>query len=427
MIDGGNDLKSNKYIVLIAALLAPACTPDEPSSRPAGKSLLDPPAEGTGLQYRMTSTVAPGVESYGCRLFQVPPEGLVIRGQDVAFGPGGHHVLLYRTPYREIPSRDEQGIALDALAEHDCSQGATARWKVDAVLGGSESFGSVGMLHRLPEGVGVVLEPNVVLVMSTHYLNTTSAPLEVDARINVYTMPREDLRIEAGLLYMDNQALRVPPLGEATARMRCPVPDDVHVVSLQSHMHARGISFDASVLSPSGAATSIYSTTSWQEPPVRELDPPLLLPRGSTLEIRCDYRSSESRPVAYGLSSDDEMCQLIGPYFPKNPRFERCEDESGARATTWVGEGKASGAETASCLGQVMGSEKGMGYGYQDCVVGACPAIAAEVSALVRCHEARREVDCANTCRSGSPADCASCLAATCAVEEEVTRNARCP
>ncbi|MDC3959280.1 monooxygenase [Polyangium jinanense] len=375
----------------------------------------------------MTSTIAPGSESYGCRLFQVPPEGLVIRGQDVAFGPGGHHVLLYRTPYRAIPSQDEQGIAVDALTEHDCSEGATARWKVDAVVGGSESFGSVGMLHRLPDGVGVVLEPNVVLVMSTHYLNTTSAPLEVDARINMHTMPREELRIEAGLLYMDNHVLRVAPFGEASARMRCPVPEDVHVVSLQSHMHARGAAFEASLIAPSGTTTSIYSTTSWQEPPVRELDPPLLFPRGSTVEIRCDYKNSEARPVAYGLSSSDEMCQLIGPYFPKNARFERCEDESGATAATWVGSGKASGAETVHCLREAMTREKGVGYAYYDCVHAACSTLAAEVSAVVRCHEAKRAADCANRCQGGDAEDCVSCLAQACAAEEQAARHADSP
>ncbi|MDI1444473.1 hypothetical protein [Polyangium sp. 6x1] len=427
MIHGGNRLKSNKFIVLITALVAAACAPDEPPTQSAEKSLLDPPADGLGLQYRMTSTVAPGSESYGCRLFQVPPEGLVIQGQDVAFGRGGHHVLLYRTPYREIPSHDEQGIAVDALTEHDCSQGATARWNVDAVLGGSESFGSVGMLHRLPEGIGVVVEPSVVLVMSTHYLNTTTSPLEVDARINVYTMPREDLRIEAGLLYMDNHVLRVPPFGEAAARMRCPVPADFHVVSLQSHMHARGVSFEASLFGPSGAPTSIYSTTSWQEPPVRELDPPLLFPRGSTVEVRCNYRSGEARPVAYGLSSSDEMCQLIGPYFPKDERFERCEDASGASAATWVGSGKATGAETVDCLADAMRREKRVGYGYYDCVNSACASVATEVSAVVRCHQVKRAGDCASRCEGENAADCVACLAAACAPEEQAARDAKSP
>lgn len=426
MIDGGNRLKSNKYIVFIAALLATACAPDEPSTQPAGNSLLDPPAAGSGLQYRMTSTIAPGSESYGCRLFQVPPEGLVIRGQDVVFGQGGHHVLLYRTPYQEIPSHDEEGIAVDALTEHDCSKGATARWKVDAVLGGSESFGSVGMLHRLPDGVGVIVAPSAVLVMSTHYLNTTTAPLEVDARINVYTMPSEDLEIEAGLLYMDNQVLRVSPFGEAAARMRCPVPADVQVVSLQSHMHARGASFDASLHGPDGTTTSIYSTTSWQEPPVRELNPPLLFPRGSTLDIRCNYRNAEARPVAYGLSSSDEMCQLIGPYFPRNERFERCEDESGAPSATWVGNGKSSGTETVTCLGEALKGEKGVGYAYYDCVHRACPAVAAEVSALVRCHEAKRGKDCADRCQGGDLGDCAACLVQACGVEDQAACDAKC-
>jgi len=375
----------------------------------------------------MTMTIDSGVESYGCRLFQVPPEGLVIHGEDVYFGPGGHHVLLYRTPYRSIPSRDEAGAELDARVPHDCSEGATARWQIDGVLGGSESFGGVGMLHRLPEGVGVVVEPSTVLVMSTHYLNTTAVPLDVDARINLRTMPKEDLRIEAGLLYMDDHAIRVPGFGEASSRMRCPVPADVHVVSLQSHMHERGVSFEATATPPGGGApVSIYSTSSWQEPPVRDLDPPLFLPKGTTLEIRCNYKSFEPRNVAYGLSSEDEMCQLIGPYFPRNDRFERCEDETGRPAALWIGEGKADGAETLACLASARPAEEDAGYAHLDCVFGACPGVAAEVSALVRCEAGARSGACALACGGGSTGACDACVGSVCAVEVAACAKAKC-
>jgi len=380
----------NPVCLLFGVCLGLGCGPGPSEELRSDIPLLEPPGPGEGVQYRMTSRVEPGIESYGCRLFQVPREGLVIRAEDVRFTLGGHHVLLYRTPYTSIPSVDERGERVDATRVHDCSQGATARWKVDAVLGGSESFGGAGMMDELPEGVGVVLEPAAVLVMSTHYLNATSRPLEVDARVNLYTMPREALKVEAGLFYLDNPMIRVPPLGHATARLRCPVPSNLSFVGLQSHMHARGTSFSASIATQQRRPEWIYSTASWQEPPVVEFDPALPLRAGSTLEIRCDYENHEARAVSHGLSSRDEMCQLIGPYFPKDERFERCEDGGGRSAMTFVGEGQVGGLGTLDCLRAAPPLADDGGYGYNDCVLRSCPGIASEVSALARCHSSGR-------------------------------------
>src|SRR5262245_24319108 len=85
------------------------------SRDPAGEdALLEPPDEGEGVQYRMTKVVDPGVESYGCQLITAPPEGLFVQREAVKFSAGGHHVLLYRTPYTSIPTHDERGEPVDA-------------------------------------------------------------------------------------------------------------------------------------------------------------------------------------------------------------------------------------------------------------------------------------------------------------------------
>lgn len=137
-----------------------ACTPSaiEPSSEQyAEKQPLAPPLPGQGLQLRMTKTIAAGNESYGCRLFQMPDEDLFVHEQTVDFSAGGHHILLYKTPYVEIPERDVNGEFVVGSEVHDCSEGVTARWKVESVLGGSEIFDHPGMFRGLPDGVAVRL------------------------------------------------------------------------------------------------------------------------------------------------------------------------------------------------------------------------------------------------------------------------------
>ncbi len=367
-----------------------ACTPSaiEPSSEQyAEKKPLAPPLPGQGLQLRMTKTIAAGNESYGCRLFQMPDEDLFVHEQTVDFSAGGHHILLYKTPYVEIPERDLNGEFVLGSEVHDCSEGVTARWKVESVLGGSEIFEHPGMFRGLPDGVAVRLPQKTVVVMSVHYLNASSVETEVDARVNLSTIPENSVAMEAGLLYLDNQLLHVRSRRPSTARMRCPVPSDVFVVNLQSHLHARGVGFAALVWPENGmGAEVVYETKKWLEPPVVTYEPYLTLHAGEVLETRCDFQNHETRDIGYGPRSTDEMCQLIGPYFPRDEHFEKCADGVGQLAAEWVGQGTADGATTRNCLdcaAKVGDSD------YAACVLDACPAIGERVSAVVRCEMTR--------------------------------------
>ena len=335
----------------------------------------------------MTKTIMPGNESYGCRLFQMPDEDLFVHEQTVNFSAGGHHILLYKTPYVEIPEKDVNGEFVAADEVHDCSDGVTARWKVDSVLGGSEIFEHPGMFRGLPDGVAVRLPKKTVVVMSVHYLNASSIETEVDARVNLSTIAESEVRMEAGLLYLDNTFLVAPAMRRSRALMRCPVSSDVFIMNLQSHMHARGVGFSARVWPENGAgAEVVYETQKWLEPPVMTYEPHLALHAGDVLEMRCDFQNQETRAIGYGPRSTDEMCQLIGPYFPRDEHFEKCTDVVGHLAAEWVGEGVADGATTRDCLDCAAKFGDGV---YAACMADACPAIAGRMSAVVRCEMTR--------------------------------------
>jgi hypothetical protein len=193
-------------------------------------------------------------------------------------------------------------------------------------------------------------------------------------------------------------------MGSSTARMRCPVPSDVSIVNLQSHMHARGFSFSANVVDPArGTPVIMYETTKWIEPPVQSFDPFLMLHEGQMIETRCDYASHEARTIGYGPHSTDEMCQLIGPYFPRDERLEACADAFGKYAAEWIGQGFSDGVTTRSCL--ECAPEVG-GYEYTACIVDACPAISAQVSAVVRCELAHGAGACVTQMEALSQASC---------------------
>jgi hypothetical protein len=425
-------MKLTPCAVLISTSVFIACSPEsEPlhlDILSEEGQLLAPPEPSSGVQYQMLAEVPPGRESYGCQLFTAPPEGLFVNREAVSFSPGGHHVLLYRTPYAEIPAMDERGEPVDAAALHDCSAGATARWKVTGVLGGSESFGGKGLLEELPEGVAVAIEPGAVLLMSTHYLNATPGPIEVDSRINLYTIPKEEVVAEAGVLYFDNPIIRVPAHGEATARMRCPISKDISIVSLQSHMHARGVGFSAGLLGAGAAAMGeIYVTEAWKEPPVTEYSPPLTVLAGQVIDYRCDYRSTEAHDVVRGLTEADEMCQLIGPYYPRDTRLEACQNEDGELAATWIGSGTATCGQTLACLLTASPIEKDRGADAWGCVLNSCPAAAEAVSELVRCRLTLGRGACSDACAGGTAkAACEGCLDQACEEAVEACTCAGC-
>jgi hypothetical protein len=424
-------MKLTPCAVLISTSVFVACSPVPDSLHLDVLSegqLLAPPEPSKGVQYQMIASVAPGVESYGCQLFTAPPEGLFVNREEVRFGPGGHHVLLYRTPYTEIPTKNELGEPVDAAALHDCSAGATAHWKVSGVLGGSESFGGAGLLDKLPEGVAVAIEPGAVLLMSTHYLNATPTAIEVDSRINLHAIPKEDVVAEAGVLYFDNPIIRVPAHGESVARMRCPISKDISIVSLQSHMHSRGVKFGAHLAGEGAAAAAeIYATDTWKEPPVAYFDAPLSVLAGQAIEYRCDYQNSEARDVIRGLTEADEMCQLIGPYYPRDMRLEACQDEDGAPAATWTGSGSATCGQTLGCLTTAAPIEEDGGKAAWACVLNSCPGAAEPVSELMRCRLSQGRGECSEECKDGGLMEaCESCLSEACEEAVDACLSAEC-
>jgi hypothetical protein len=368
----------------------------------------------------MVSTLAPGQEIERCQLFVAPPEGLYIRGDEVRFTAGSHHVVLFKTPYTEIPTQTLGGASIDGTKVHDCPDGAGAEWEIRGIVAGSQSTGGDTILGALPEGVAVRIDPGTVLVMNTHYLNASSQVIETDARINLYTIPAEAVKEEASVLFLYNTFIHVPAGGAASARMRCPIEQDISIPRLQSHMHRRGVGFAAHLVhGPGGPAEEIYSTTHWEEVPAGVFSPPLKVKAGDALDFRCDYANPEAHDVTQGATTNDEMCVLIAPYYPRIPTLDNCVDESGFPAETWIGSGAATCAETLQCFAD--------GDSFRDrfpCVVNSCAGAATEVSGVLRCQMTKGYGACGEACNGGG--DCATCMSAACATEVTACQAATC-
>ncbi len=416
------------FFLMLGSSMLVHCGADPVNNPPAppGDDLLAPPREGEGVQYKMLSRIEGGQEIERCKLFVTPPDGLFIRKDEVRFTAGSHHVLLYKTPYTSIPAENRRGVPVNGAEVHDCANGAFDEWRVTGIVGGSQSRDGDSMVGELPAGVAIKVEPGTVLLMNTHYLNASSDPVEADARVNVYTLPKEQVKTEAGVLFFYNPFIRVPANGAASAQMRCPVPQDISLVRVQSHMHRRGVSFVANLSDGAGnVKEEIYTNQAWEQVPAKPFQPLLEIKAGQTLEYRCDFANPEARNVMQGLTTKDEMCMLIGPYFPRVPAFESCDDTDQAPAGTWTGSGSANGAETLACISSAKSPDEDGGSELFGCIVNSCPGVATEISEVMRCQMSNGHGACKEAC-SNNGGECGACVNMACGAAFAACQTATC-
>jgi Copper type II ascorbate-dependent monooxygenase, C-terminal domain len=365
---------------------------DQPDAVPPVVNLLDPPAPGTGFQVSLTTKIPAGEEHEYCR-FVKAPESWAVR-DEVRFSPGSHHVLLYSTPYAAIPTTKEDGtpLVVDANGVFDCTEGATNGIRVSAVTGGSQNRNGDSIL-KFPEGVAVKTTP--ILLINAHYINATDNALEPTAAINVYTVDQSKVQVEGGMLFLYQPFIHVPSMGKSTARWSCPVNSNIKVANLQSHMHARGVGYKAELVSANGQTRSmLYETSNWESVPTKNYPGiGLEVAKGSRFDYQCNYDNTQAREVFQGAKASDEMCMLIGSYYPRDDKTAQCVNEAGtALAGEWIGSGAKTCAETLGCIQAELNDNN-----IARCIQQSKPAVSKVMSAALNCFisTADPETECA--------------------------------
>jgi hypothetical protein len=324
------------------------------------------------LELEMTATIPAATEVEYCKFVAIPDTW--VTRDHIEFTTGSHHVLVYQTGYTSIPTQKDNGTPVDTSGVFDCSDGATNGWSIRKLIGGSQNREGDAIL-RFPEGVG--LHVGGVAMINVHYVNASDEPLTTDVKISFDTMPAADIVQEGDILFLYNPLISVPANGTARAHWRCPVYSDITISNVQSHMHARGVGYEARV----DSNAPFYANTHWEKVPVNSLDG-FTVKAGSKLDYYCDYQNPDARHVYQGPRSTDEMCMLIGSYYPADLRTANCLDEAGQLpGGDWVGQGSATCQQTMGCL---QGAGDNLGA-VTDCVVASKADVSVELSAALRC------------------------------------------
>lgn len=303
--------------------------------------------------------VAAGHESQNCYFVQVPD---LNHGQDMwidrvltAINPGSHHINVFRVrtiidldPAKGVPTTlgDYPATLVEGGDDYKFNPcwGST-NW-ADWPLVANSQQAKVDQLEtdwKLPTGVAIKFSPGELLMVQTHYVNSSDQPTLYGAKvgINFYRRQQADAPAEMGSLFATQQNIRIcrsnpRPSFSGT----CKFPNDVTVTAANGHFHKRGKRFaisawDGASLDHPAASSQFYESNDWNDPPMAiDLDVPS--PAHSGVWWDCDYQwvppsefscaevdakdPLQANDCCYtfgGITDVGEHCNVFLYYYPK--------------------------------------------------------------------------------------------------------------
>ena len=173
--------------------------------------------------------------------------------------------------------------------------------------------------RRFPEGCAKLLPKGAKLRFEIHYTPNGTAT-EDQTQIGFYFSnkpPQHELK----MIGIVNRTLKIPPQAPNHAEMSgITLPNDIQIVSLMPHMHARGKAFRIQSISKSGEVITLLDVPrydfNWQL--AYQFATPQSIAKGTKIKVTGWFDNSERNPanpdplktVTFGPQSADEM--LVG-------------------------------------------------------------------------------------------------------------------
>ncbi len=298
------------FLPLLLAVLVACPTSTEEGSEPDPVVPLEPPPDGAGFQLAMTGTAPPNEEVWLCSVYPMPTDALAnVNWVEFQQNPGMHHMTL-----------STLGIGVQGEMEYGdrpCEEiyGDASLMENQVMFFGSQ--GGEGLQEmRLPTGIAAQMPPTMDVIHEIHFVNVTEDPIELYSRVNAYTI--SDAEVDEGIWggQVRDETIEIPANSEATEWTRCEMNRDVDVLFLASHTHRRGIDFSVRLWDGVESGEVFYSNDDWHDPKIVQYDPPLVIPAGQGFEYSCTWRNTDDFAVTYGLTAEDEMCNLAIVHTP---------------------------------------------------------------------------------------------------------------
>ncbi len=262
-----------------------------------------PPGDGGGGVTTVSADIGPlmldpGGEATKCIIRELPLDADVFATQvRTQISPGSHHVIVYRleggtpsdtpfecTPFTDLISRNGVPIVLAQEAERTV---------------------------QYPDATGLRLSAGQLIRIELHHINTTADPIAVTAHVEFDVLPGASDVQEIGYIFSGTTAINIPPRSTGSARRSYTPPTGLNLFGVTTHTHQWGTLATVTL-----SGEEIHRSTTWSEPPMDTFDPPRVLGATDTFETVCNYDNLSDSTVTFGESANDEMCFMIGLYYP---------------------------------------------------------------------------------------------------------------
>ena len=295
----------------LAIALLSACKEDPASSGDSGAEALptlEAPPVGEGFQVSMKATAPAGGETWVCQVYDFPnDEYAAINKVELLQNEGTHHMTLSTVAL--------SGNVLEE-GQHDCEElyNQPAMMEDQIMFFGSQGVGEQTL--QLPEGVVANLPPALQVVHEIHYVNTSTEDVELFSVLNAWTIDQDEIEemIWGGQVRDEN--IDIPANSTATEWTRCVMNEDVEIQFLASHTHALGVEFTVAPFDGTETGEIFFRNDDWHDPKITQYEPALVVPAGQGFEYTCTWTNPSDLPVTYGLTSEDEMCNLALVFTP---------------------------------------------------------------------------------------------------------------
>jgi hypothetical protein len=342
-----SDCKINGWTSYVAA---PHC--DASSGQAGDDQALCAPSADDGIQLHFGPadyddpaevakyTLTPGGESFDCTFDKTPDVTGRFLGQYIERSrPGAHHVQLTYAADLAVQAKTSRvcnlGTDLIATAGTFMAIAQSSALDVpDLSIPKPKDAEDAGGLDF--EGSANPMDPDRMLQILSHYLNTTDQPILKEAWFNLYYRDPSEVRSALYTISLLGSGISVPPHSTTNVRRSCSTDVDRDVKYLQGHSHVGNQRFSIWHADAGTTGAKVYESYDPLEPANlgysslvtnRAPDPttkvaggvsgPLLLKAGDSLVWECQFDNQTDNTVGDGDPNPaffGQMCYTYGAF-----------------------------------------------------------------------------------------------------------------
>jgi hypothetical protein len=301
-------MKATRPLLLCALPLAIfACSSSNAGATDDGGA----PAYATSAQVSIGPIdLAPGEETTVCTRVKLGTgQQLFATKFQADLAPGSHHLIVYKTT-----ATDED------LVPKPCAP------FVGTFLGGGDEV-PIALIGKekseldFPAGVGVVIESDQIVKLEAHYINTSKTTIQGQGTFKVFGTPMAQAPAgsqTADVLFWGTRHIAIPANQSwSTGQHFQAGLAGTNLFYVTTHQHSHGTEAKVWASSANGSPGQMLADdTNWAEPRYVSVDPQFAFDGTSGLTYQCDYLNDTGAPIKFGESALDEMCFVIGYYYP---------------------------------------------------------------------------------------------------------------